>query len=97
MKVTPESLIDILADHTGLDANVISMEMPTSDLGLDSLDNVEVIMSMEEQFDVELEEADFIQCLTVGDMLKMIQDAQDFSETLGPSSACTDETCESCQ
>jgi len=97
MKVTPESLIDILADFSGLDANVISMEMPTSDLGLDSLDTVEVIISMEEQFDVELEEADFIQCLTVGDMLKMIQDAQDFSEPLGPSSACTDETCESCQ
>jgi acyl carrier protein len=97
MKVTPESLIDILADFSGLDANVISMEMPTSDLGLDSLDNVEVIISMEEQFDVELEEANFIQCLTVGDMLKMIQDAQDFSETPRPSSACTDETCESCQ
>lgn len=97
MKVTPESLIDILADHTGLDANVISMEMPTSDLGLDSLDTVEVIMSMDEQFDVELEEADFIQCLTVGDMLKMIQDAQDLTEPLGLSSACTDESCESCQ
>ncbi len=97
MKVTPESLTDILADHTGLDANVIAMEMPTSDLGLDSLDTLDVTMSLEEQFEVELEEEDFIKCLTVGDILKMVRDAQDFTEPLGPASACTDEGCESCQ
>lgn len=97
MKVTPESLIAILADHAVLEANDISMEMPTSDLGFDSLDTVEVIISLDEQFEVELEEEDFLQCQTVGDILKMIQDAQDFSEPLGPASACTDEGCESCQ
>ena len=99
MKATPESLIDILADYTGLDANAnaISMEMPTSNLGLDSLDTVEVIISMEEQFGVELEEEDFLQCMTVGDILKMILNAQDLNEPLGSPSACTDEACESCQ
>jgi acyl carrier protein len=97
MKVTPESLIDILADHTGLDANVISMEMRTSELDIDSLGSIEVVMDLEEQFEVELEEEDFIQCMTVGDILKMVQDAQDFTEPLGSASACTDEGCESCQ
>ena len=97
MKVTPESLIDILADQTGLDANDITMELSTQDLGIDSLDTVEVLMSMEEQFAVELDETDFLNCNTVGDIFTMIQEAQDFSGLLGPSSACTDEGCESCQ
>lgn len=97
MTPTPEQIIDILADQTGIDANDITMAMPVVDLGIDSLDTVEVMMALENQYEIEIEESDFLKCVTVGDILTMVRDTLDFSEPLTAPSTCTDEGCESCQ
>jgi acyl carrier protein len=44
------------------------------DLGADSLDVVELVMALEEKFDIEIPDADAEKIITVGDALKYIED-----------------------
>ncbi len=43
------------------------------DLGADSLDVVELVMALEEEFDIEIPDEDAESILTVGDALKYIE------------------------
>ncbi|VEN75212.1 acyl carrier protein (ACP) [Candidatus Desulfarcum epimagneticum] len=45
-----------------------------NDLGADSLDIVELIMSMEEEFDIEISDDDAEKLVTVKDVLEYIQE-----------------------
>ena len=50
-----EKLIDIIAEQLSVDkAKVVSGASFVDDLGADSLDLVELIMAMEEAFDIEI-------------------------------------------
>ncbi len=42
------------------------------DLGCDSLDRVEITLEVEDQFDIEVEDADAERCVTVADMLALL-------------------------
>jgi len=44
------------------------------DLGADSLDVVELVMALEEEFDIEIPDEDAAGILTVADALKYIED-----------------------
>ena len=44
------------------------------DLGADSLDIVELIMALEEEFDMEIPDADAEKVVTVGDVVDYIKD-----------------------
>ena len=44
------------------------------DLGADSLDIVELIMALEEEFDTEIPDADAEKIVTVGDVVDYIKD-----------------------
>ena len=45
----------IIVDKLGVDENEVTMEASfTNDLGADSLDTVELVMSLEEEFDCEI-------------------------------------------
>jgi acyl carrier protein len=44
------------------------------DLGADSLDVVELVMALEEEFDIEIPDEDAESILTVADALKYIED-----------------------
>ena len=46
------------------------------DLGADSLDIVELVMAFEEEFGVEVPDSDAEKLLTVGDVVKYIEDKQ---------------------
>ena len=43
-----------------------------ADLGADSLDDVELIMAVEDEFDIEILDADAARLHTVGDYLKLV-------------------------
>lgn len=69
-----ERVVDIL----GVDAEEVTMESSfIDDLGADSLDIVELIMALEEEFDIEIpdEEAEKIQ--SVGDVVDYIKEHSD--------------------
>jgi len=66
-----EKITAIIADHTGGDASEISRETTFEELGVDSLDTVEMVMKLEEELGVEIEmEGKFI---TVGDLVKFVE------------------------
>ena len=64
-------MAEIIAEHVGCDVSEIEPETTFDDLGVDSLDTVEMVMKLEEELDVELElEGKFE---TVGDLAKFIE------------------------
>ena len=59
-----------------LDAEVEEMSMETSlmkDLDADSLDAVEIIMELEDEFDIEIEDEDAEGFKTIGDIVSYIE------------------------
>lgn len=50
-----EKVAKVLAEHLGIDESEIRMESTFEQLGVDSLDTVEMVMELEEELGVELE------------------------------------------
>src|ERR1700753_2959673 len=81
MSVILERVRKIVIEHLDADPEKVNEKASfIDDLGADSLDNVELVMAFEEEFDIEIPDdaAEHIQ--TVGDAVKFI------SERLGASS-----------
>ena len=70
-----EKLKGLIADQLGVDANSISMDTNfEEDLGVDSLDIVELSMALEEEFDIgEMSEEDLATIKTVGVLVGYLQ------------------------
>ena len=62
--------LDVDADKVTAGANI------QDDLGADSLDVVDLVMSLEEEFDVEIPDEAVEGIKTVGDIVKYIEDKQ---------------------
>lgn len=59
-------IIEIIAEQLGMDIAEVSQESTyVEDLGADSLDIVELIMAIEEEFEVEISDEDAEKLLTV--------------------------------
>ena len=67
-----EQLKKIIVDQLGVDEDVITREAAIEELGADSLDLVETIMTVEEEFDIKFEDEDVENLKTVGDILDYI-------------------------
>jgi len=52
--MTLERVINLLADHLEMDASEITEATTFEDLGVDSLDTVEIMMEMEDEFGIEI-------------------------------------------
>ena len=66
---------EILAEQ--LDADTEEMTMDTDiarDLGADSLDVVELLMSIEDEFQVEIPDEEIENIKTIGELVKYIED-----------------------
>lgn len=66
-----ESLADILscdADKIELDTDLVR------DLGVDSIDTVELIMAVEDTYDIKISDKDAEDLKTVGDVVEFIED-----------------------
>ncbi|GAU78215.1 acyl carrier protein [Fusibacter sp. 3D3] len=71
--MTFEKVRDILVEELDLDANEVTLESNIrEDLGADSLDMVDLIMSIEDAFEVKVEENDAVNIKTVGDIVNYI-------------------------
>ncbi|KHD38038.1 acyl carrier protein [Clostridium acetobutylicum] len=69
-----EKVKDIIADQLGIDAAEIKMESSfIDDLGADSLDIVELIMALEEEFDIEMPDEEAEKVSSVGDVVNYIK------------------------
>ena len=71
-----EKLQGIIADVLNLDENDIHMDSTfVDDLGADSLDIFQIIMGIEETFDIEIDNEDAEKIVTVGDAVEQIKNA----------------------
>lgn len=69
-----EKIKEILAGQLDVDAEEISLDTKIAeDLGADSLDVVELLMAIEDEFDVEIPDEEIEKLKTVGDVVEYIQ------------------------
>ncbi|CCQ92367.1 acyl carrier protein [[Clostridium] ultunense Esp] len=68
---------DIIADRLGVEKEKVTPEASfKDDLGADSLDLVELVMELEDEFDMEISDEDAEKIATVGDVLEYIRSHQ---------------------
>ena len=71
-----EKLKEIITDVLNVDAEEITMETTfVDDLGADSLDIFQIIMGIEEAFDIEIDNDDAEKIVTDGDAAEQIKNA----------------------
>lgn len=71
-----EKIKAIIAEVLNVDENETTMETTfTDDLGADSLDVFQIIMGLEEEFDIEIANEDAEKIVTVGDAVEQIKNA----------------------
>ncbi|MBR0575464.1 acyl carrier protein [Proteiniclasticum sp. BAD-10] len=58
----------IIVDKLSVDSDEVTLESSFEDLGADSLDIVEIVMALEEEFDIEISDDEAEQAKTVGDV-----------------------------
>lgn len=69
-----EKVKEIVAEQLGVEEDSITMESSfIDDLGADSLDIVELIMALEEEFDMEIPDEEAEKIVTVGDVVEYIK------------------------
>ncbi len=70
-----ETVRDIIAAQLGMDASKITPESDIiNDLGLDSLDIVELVMTLEEKWNIVADDEDIKTLKTVADVVKYIEE-----------------------
>lgn len=75
MKTNFERLVETIDGYmseNGMAKIVIRRETTLDDLGFDSLDRVEVVMAVEEEFDVEIDDESIEALNTVGKLLDFL-------------------------
>ena len=70
-----EKVKKIIVEQLGVADTSVTMEASfIDDLGADSLDIVELIMALEEEFDMEIPDSDAEKVVTVGDVVDYIKE-----------------------
>ncbi|HBT19163.1 MAG TPA: acyl carrier protein [Clostridiaceae bacterium] len=67
-----EKLSAIIVDKLSVDENEVTMDTTFEDLGADSLDIVEIVMALEEEFDIEISDDEAENAKTVGDVVNYL-------------------------
>ena len=66
-----KDVIEIIENFSCLNEE-LSTEAKISDIGLDSLDMVEITMELEERFDVSIEDEEIANVKTVSDIVELV-------------------------
>lgn len=70
-----EKVKGVIVEQLGVAEGNITMKASfIDDLGADSLDIVELIMALEEEFDIEIPDSDAEKVVTVGNVVEYIKD-----------------------
>jgi acyl carrier protein len=78
MAVDTDKVRQIVADQLGVDVDEVTPEASfVDDLGADSLDTVELVMALEEEFGIEIPDEEAEKISTVADAIKYIEEHTD--------------------
>ncbi len=73
--MTFERVRDIIVEQLGVDESMVTMDTNLmKDLEVDSLDAVEIIMAIEEEFDLEIPDEEAEKFQLVGDLVKYVDE-----------------------
>jgi acyl carrier protein len=65
---------EIIVEQLGVDASQVTVEASfVDDLGADSLDTVELVMALEDKFDIEIPDEDAEKIASVGDAIEYLK------------------------
>ena len=77
MVAVADRVIEIVAEQLGVDKEKVNPETSfVNDLGADSLDTVELVMELEEEFDINIPDDAAERIQTVGQAIEYIENAQ---------------------
>ena len=68
-----ERLIQLIADNTKLSTAEVSPELNLENSGLDSFARIELILVIEEAFDIEMSDSESANIATVNDIVNLIE------------------------
>lgn len=68
-----EKIKEMLAEHLDIDASTITEDTSFEELDVDSLDTVEIIMEIEDEFDIKIEYENVGK--TIGSLVKYVESA----------------------
>lgn len=74
MSETASKITSIIAEKLHVDAATINPQATLQDLGADSLDMVDIVMKVEEQFGIEINDEDAEKLHTVQDFINYVHD-----------------------
>ena len=76
-KSIDQRIKDIIVEQLGVNADQVTPEAKfIEDLGADSLDTVELVMALEEEFSIEIADEEAEKLQSVGDVIKHIEESQ---------------------
>ena len=76
-KTIEQRIKDIIIEQLGVTADQVTPEAKLiEDLGADSLDTVELVMALEEEFGLEIPDDEAEKLQSVGDVIKHVEDSQ---------------------
>ena len=74
---TAKRIIEIVADKMDKPKDSLTLDMAfIADLGCDSLDTVEIMMDIEQEFEVTIPEEDAEKVETIGDAIRYVEERQ---------------------
>ena len=76
MATTEERVVDVISQQLGIEPERISRNSRFEDFSVDSLDRVEVIMELEEEFDINIPDDDFEKIEDVGQIIDYVEEHQ---------------------
>jgi len=77
-----EKVKEIIVDQLGVDAEEVTNEASfVEDLGADSLDTVELVMALEEEFNMEIPDEEAEKIKTVGNAIEYIKSHANISQS----------------
>lgn len=76
MPIIEEKVKEMLSLHSGIDEDEIENDATMNSLYLDSLDQIEILMMVEEEFDIEFSDAEAETIKSVQDLIKLVESKQ---------------------
>ena len=71
---TGQKIIELIVEKSGVDVSEVKLESKWDELGLDSLDTVELIMALESEFSLVIPDLEYDRLATVGDAIKYVEE-----------------------
>ncbi|MBM6777970.1 acyl carrier protein [Collinsella tanakaei] len=71
------TIVDIATDVLGVDADTITEQTTFDDLNADSLDRLQLVTAMEDEFELEIADEKLMAIASVADAIEAIESAQE--------------------